>query len=1191
MAQTAPLPRFDLVSAPLADGTVLLEASAGTGKTYTLTGIVLRLLLERTVERLEHVLVVTFTVAAAAELRNRLRDGLERALAACTGEHDKDPFFAGLATHGADGAQRLRQALTDFDQATIVTIHGFCKRVLDEAAFESRQPFRLEFAVDENPLWQHAAADALRRLRRRDQPIVGALLAASKVTPESLTALYRLWQSRPDAQLPDDGVAVAVRLDNLRAAVHRAAAAFDDDVKAQLPSLPWKKDKSPFYGDPEGHLEALHQQFGTQPEHALASLLDFGKTHLADALRKGSAGQLRHAFFAECEQVHVEYELATAAARSELLRQMHACLELHKQEQGVLTFQDLLVRTHGALTDAATGKALLERLRGRHHVGLIDEFQDTDPLQYTIFSQVFANRPLFLVGDPKQSIYGFRGADLATYLRARGDAVARGTLDRNFRSSAPLVAAVAELFRRPHTFVEPRIRLPQVRANAAADQLLLTGDGRAAMQIRVLPQAPGDGGWKVEQARARVTADLTAEIQDLLTGPCRLDGKPVKPGDVAVLSRTNAEAMQVQESLRAAGITSVIGKAGDVFATDELVELERLLHAILRPNDGRAARAAMSTRIWGLDAAAIASLGPDDPDMLAAIERLDAWRTIWLRHGFIVMQHQLFADLTTEDRLLRLVGGERRLANLQQLAEMLHGAEHEHRLSPESLLHWLQRETAHKDEIDYERREMRLESDDDAVQILTVHGSKGLQYPIVFAPFLWSGRRPMQKDALVARDADQGHEVVYGLANDDPRNRQLAAERLAEDMRLAYVALTRAQRRCYVYLQLPGQESDSQAQNPLAWLLHPEPPSMEPDDWATKWYAGAKARQGDYVPWLHQAAAACHGAIEVDEAVREPRLRPAAPAGAPTAALRRRAPAPLPSRRPLALHSFTSLVRGSEPGVMPHDIDDPAAVRDAAAGEGIFGFARGAAAGQCLHEVLERVDFAALDAPATASLVEHRLQQSGLDRNDAHPGAIDPAATVLTMLHELAGAHAAPGGPTYGEITAGSRAVEWQFTLPVGSPDVRALAALFRRHGGEVARTYADRLASLPPRTFAGYLTGFVDLVAAHDGRHWIVDWKSNHLGNSPSDYGSVDLARAMHEHDYVLQYHLYVLALHRHLRQRLADYDYERHVAGASYAFLRGVARGVAHGVFFDRPPVPLVAAMDQWAAAPASTPARRTR
>ncbi len=1158
---------FDLRTAPLDGGTTLLEASAGTGKTYTLVGLLLRLLLEGRIDKLEQALVVTFTIAATEELKTRLRAGLERVLSVVRGGTD-DEFFAALAR--LDGAEiRLRAALDDFDRAPIATIHGFCKRLLDESAFESRQPFQLDFLVDPLPLLHQVAADVLRCRYEATPGPLSAVLLHAELTPDQLVSQYRLWRRYPDVAFEPDPADATPHLTEVSTLAARAAEQFDDDCAARLVNLGWRKHESLLVGKPEHHVARLRMQLQQDPLQALPQLIAFSPREVSGKLLKHSK-HFPEPFFITLDALAAAADTAGAHLRAELLREMDRRLLQEKQREHVLSFDDLLQRTHDALRDPARRPVLLAALRERYTVALIDEFQDTDSLQYEIFAQCFDQRPLFLIGDPKQAIYGFRGADLQTYLAASEDAADQRTLGTNYRSSPELVAAISHLFRRERAFVQPGICMPEVTAKAAAGALRLRGDDLGAFCWRLLsvdssPLAKAD-------AEALIAADVAAEAARLLASDVWIDERRLRPRDLAVLTRTNRQAVLVQDALRAAGIASAIGKAGDIFDTEELTELERVLRAVLQPGDLFRARAAMSTRLWGKGAAWLAASHTDDDAFDAELLRLSTWRRQWIRHGFVVMAEQLLDDLGVVARLLTRRGGERSLTNFLQLFELLHQAEHGRRLSPEGLLEWLQHERRHKEEIDYQLRELRLESDEDAAQILTVHGSKGLEYEVVFCPFLWDGKRAAGT-AIVP--APQGRHLSFKLQGDD----QAAAEvdRLAEDLRLCYVALTRARRRCYVHVG----NMTSTARSALAWLLFPPAPGVDPaldanaiEEWAKKAKEEVKA-----LPEKLAAFAASAG-MSVVTVAEHPQPLPVTPPPLPRLQPPRRPAREVQAR---ALHSFSSLIAGSHAIDPAPDVADPP-VRDATAEpesmpDGIFAFARGARAGLCLHALLERADLQTLPEPATTQLVRDTLGEFGLLDATAHQGPIDPVADVRQNLHDLAAALVHPGGPTLRELCAGPRAVEWKFTVPTPGSDLRALAAAFAAHGSPLARRYAARLRHLQQRHLHGYLTGFVDLLTTHDGRHWVLDWKSNHLGNRRSDYGEEQLAAAMIDSDYVLQYHLYVLALHRQLRARLPDYEYERHMGGVCYAFLRGVAPGAMTGMLHDRVPLPLLLAMDAWA------------
>ncbi|MEC9048479.1 MAG: exodeoxyribonuclease V subunit beta [Planctomycetota bacterium] len=1174
---------FSLEDAPLNQGTVLLEASAGTGKTYTITGVLVRMLLEGVIDKVEQALVVTFTVAAADELKNRLRAGVRTALSACEGEHVTDPFFAGLARHGSDGAARLRRALDDFDQAAVMTIHGFCNRLLVESAFECDQPFDLQMTTDEAPLLQNAAADALRSIREHDSPMFGALMSSAGLAPARLAQLFRVWRRHPGTLLEPEPGQLAELLDRLRAAVAAAATSWDDALPALVASFDWYKGEEPGR-DAAAHLRQSAAQLHSQPELALAGLASFSTRRLRKTVQKKCREQLDEPFFHACEEVSRALEAATDQLRVDLLVRMEERLANIKREQAALTYDDLLTRSHHAVTCSPRRQELLASLRSRYAVALIDEFQDTDARQYEVLSAAFADRPLFLVGDPKQSIYAFRGADLRTYLEAAAGAGTTYTLGTNYRSSEQLVRAVNRLFSRRGAFVDERIAMHEVQANAKPSEKLLTDpDDGPALRFRTIPFVQDSKGQpkglSPTESKDRIAADVAAEARRLLHGGACIDDKPVRPSDIAVLTRSNDEAERIQAHLRDAGIVAVIGKAGDVFDTDELGELVRVLQAILRPNDLPRARAALTSRIWGLDAPTIIALDQDEPRIEAELAKLDRWRATWSQRGFAAMTEQMLRELDVDARWLARAGGERNLTNLYQLCEMLHTAEHEQRLSPEALVEWIQHERAHSESVTAERRELRLESDEDAVQVLTMHSSKGLQFEIVFCPFLWTSRRAGTRDVPLpdaTSDRPSQRTLRFRADQGDPAWRRHEADRLAEDVRLAYVALTRARRRCYVHWGPITHGGKGYEWSALGWLLDPNEGGVEAG-WQTSWGSTYRASSSSMYADLERLAERAEGAIRVDSIESSGKTEPPpAPAAAAEVPATKRAP--IPRRVPLAIHSFSSLVAGSEPGGHAHDVRDPAAP-DAAPGAGIFGFARGAEAGQCLHTILEEVDLDDLSSAAARATVERTLSSHGLADPGAHPVAGDPAETVLANLRDLAAARACPAGPTVAALCRGPTLIEWKFTMPIGIPRVTELAAAFEEHGDDVARRYATRLRSLRPRELRGYLTGFADLIAEHEGRYWVIDWKSNHLGDRREAYDQAALTAAMEHHDYVLQYHLYVLAWHRHLRTRLHNYDYEEHFGGVCYAFLRGATPGQDQGMFYDRPPRALVEALDQWA------------
>lgn len=1176
------LPPFDLATASLDPGVVLLEASAGTGKTYTLVGILLRLLIEKRIERLDAALVVTFTVAATDELKRRLRDGLRLVLATAEGEPTKDAFFAGLAAL-PDAAATCRRALAEFDQVAVQTIHGFCKRLLDEAAFETRQPFATEFETDGLPLLLRAAADALRLQHAPPGDPRGALLEFGGHTPESLVQAYRLWRRHPHVALPLDEPRFRPLAKAVGAAANAAAASWDDAVGPRLAGLPWRTGKQPLAGDLVASLPRFVARLRRDPMACIATLVAFAPAEVVDRCdkRKLKNANFDEPFFVACGELAERVAEALAHLHVELLLAMRQRVEQGKQDEQVATFDDLLARAHEALHDEARSAAVREAVRSRHAVALIDEFQDTDALQYAIFSTCFADRTLFLIGDPKQAIYGFRGADLRTYLRARDDAQRAFTLDANFRSAKALVAAVNRLFcDHPRAFVDPGITATDVRAAATPLDKLLAGDGTASLRWRWVAPTEEEGKDKRAIGR-RICADVAAEAARLLQCGATLDGEPLRPQHLAVLVRANWQAIAIQDALRAVGIPSAIGKAGDVLESAEVDELWRVLLAVLRPSDQRLVRAAMATRLYGLDLAGLRAVETTEGAFDAAMDQFAGWRARWQRHGFMAMAADFADERQLTARCLGWHDGERRLTNLRQLWELLHGAETAHRLPPEALLRWFEQEAHAREEVGEELREMRLESDADAVQILTAHRSKGLQYEVTFCPFLWDRRAPK---GLELEPTAAGHRVAFDVRADDPAAAAIARERLEEDVRLAYVALTRAKRRCYVHLGPIGNDCCG---SPLAWLVGgraatpPDGAAFLP--WLAAFQDADAAVASDWRDALQAMAAQSDGAVAVDDV-------PAAPSAA-------RLPAPPatklpPLRRPTRLvdarkeASFTNLTAPRESEAAARDVVDdeprPVAAADAPTvpATGIFAFARGAAAGICLHTLLERADLGTVDAPATAALTRQTLADHGLLAAAAHAGPIDPVADVVAMLRGLAGAVVPLAGCTLAELTGGEKRAEWSFLLPLAA-DRAGLAAALGRSRSAIVREQGKRLARMQPEALRGFLVGIADLVCEHDGRYWILDWKSNHLGNRREDYGPAALREAMLGSDYVLQFCLYALGLHLQLAERLPGYEPARHLGGVCYVFVRGVAAGSDSGVFCEALDPELVAALTEWSRA----------
>ena len=851
----------------------------------------------------------------------------------------------------------------------------------------------------------------------------------------------------------------------------------------------------------------------------------------------------------------------------DMLSEAAAQVRLGKRQHRVLGYDDLLFNLHERL-HGAQGAALAASLRARFPAALIDEFQDTDPLQFGIFDAIYAKSaaPVFLVGDPKQAIYSFRNADLHTYLQASAQATARHTLAHNQRSTAPLLSALNALFgRNRRAFMlegldyqsvdfghKPRKRLEDYTAP------------RAPLQLWALPGSLGSEGKLLTKAAAKALAadSVATEIRRMLSaadqGLIRLDAQPLRAGDIAVLVRTHTEARLMRQALADRAVGCVELSQASIFDSTDAQDLCAVLAAVLEPARDGLVKLALSTETLGLDAAAIAALSQDESAWIGTTERFVRYRDTWAQRGVGVMLRQWLSAENVAARMLVRGDGERRLTNLLHLFECLHQASVS--LSgPESLLRWFRAQR--REERSDDAVQLRLESDQNLVQIVTIHKSKGLEYPIVFCPFLWNGTvggGPSRIEGSEYHD-DAGLAVIDYRAELDPAHDpkivkpRMQLEASAEWLRLAYVALTRAIHRCVVvaggYTTHGKSGSTKQSEKALLnWLVAGA--DQTPEEWLKQGQPLTAIAQA----WAALAADAGPAAqlSNLPAALADP-LQPHRAAPEDIAAL-----AP-PNRMPDAwwIASYSGIMHGATheraavdhdlrvgAGLVPSDValGRPSKVED----DDILGFARGPAAGDCLHQVFETIDFTDPEgwSQAIADALQTLPPQAG--------GQVSPerqVAMLQRMLREVLDTELPLGTASPLKLSTLSlqrRLSELEFYLPASQLDAGALNAVLARHGLSVPR--------LSFKTLSGFLKGFIDLVFEHEGRYFVLDWKSNHLGESVADYGPAAMEAAMVEHGYHLQALLYSVALDRFLALRLPDYDAERHLGGVAYLFVRGL-------------------------------------
>ncbi len=1093
---SAPAPRpFDLLGA-LPQGTTVLEASAGTGKTFTIAGLVTRYVAEGTA-RLDELLVVTFGRAATQELRDRVRerlvtarDGLAHPDAA---RASSDELLAHLATGGdreiAERRGRLVQALASFDSATVATTHQFCQQVL----------VGLGTAGDVD-----ATAVLIENL--------------DDLTVEVVQDLYLRKWGRNDAAAPVLSLAEATAL----------AHAVVRDGQAELVGV------------------------GTGTDHT-------------PALRRGFAD----------------------AVRTEV--------ELRKRARYLLSFDDLLTRLQTTLADSRSGPAAARRLRDRYRVVLVDEFQDTDPVQWDILRRAFHGHiTLVLIGDPKQAVYAFRGADVHAYLDAAETADHRATLVQNWRSDPDLLLGLEALFRGA-ALGDRRIVVQPVSA-AHAGRMLDTP--HAPVQVRVVPRG-NRASLAVGQARDLVTADVVNRVIDLLDATTMLgprDGsgvRQVRPGDIAVIVRTGAQLDLVHAALLAAGVPSVQRTTSSVFRTAAGADWVVLLEALEQPHRAARLRRLAITSFVGWDAE---GLERNDLDLLGL--RLRHWLAVFAERGIAALFEMVSREERVPVRLLGQIDGERRFTDLRHVGEALHAAAMAGQLGLTASLEWLRRRVDESDEDSAVERSRRLDSDAAAVQVVTVHASKGLEFPIVLAPFGWD-RHVFDPDIPLFHGED-GHRVrnvggrtANGFASDQRRDK---SEQFGEDLRLLYVAMTRAQAQVTAWWAPSSRNTECA---PLHRLLFADDPAVEVRERVPV--------PNDATSLARISSRAVTGRLSVTETVprRPVRWQGVARTAGPlsVAVLGRTMDAAW--RRT----SYSALTRGAhdttpavssepeaeekddEPATPPSDIGADLQLRDIPSP--MAALPGGTAFGTLVHAVLERVD------PTAADLDGEVRLQVGAQLARCGPAGMSVDVLTAALLPSLR----TPLGPLAGDraladIAPADRLVELDFEMPLRGGDrpngvtlLGELSQLLRTHlpSNDPLAPYADLLEDpvVGDAVLRGYLGGSIDAVLRIDDRYLVLDYKTNRLGQYDEpltawDYRGPAMADAMMHAHYPLQALLYDVALHRFLRWRVPDYDPGRHLGGVLYLFLRGMCGphvvapdATLPGVFAWKPPASLVIAV----------------
>lgn len=1091
--------RFDLLgSLPAPRTTTVLEASAGTGKTFALAGLVTRYIAEG-VAALDEMLLITFSRAATQELRDRVRRQIAHARAAfdnpeLVGDNQVVAhLLAGTPEELAARKERLGDALAGFDAATIATIHQFCNLVL-------------------------------------------ASLGVAGDT--------------------DAGVELVESLDDLVVEIVDDLYLARFGREREEPLLPYKralKIAREVVGNPSTELRP------SEPE--------------ADTY---------------------------AAACVEFANAVRTEIEIRKRRQGILGYDDLLSRLADALQ--AEDSPARSRMHRRWPIVMVDEFQDTDPVQWRVIDTAFTGAStLVLIGDPKQAIYAFRGGDIHTYLTAAEQAGEKQTMGTNWRSDGALVERLQAVLGGTE-LGDPRIVVRDVEARHRGTRLAGAPHGDP-FRLRVVPRAEfgktGDKLIGIDELRSYIGRDLAADIAALLASPATFDGRPVKAADIAVIVEKRKDARTCFAALTEAGIPTVYTGDSDVFDSEACDDWLAMLEAFDQPHRTGVVRAAATTMFLGYSAEDLAAQGDSLTDTVAETIRE------WADHARACGVAAVFEAARLggmAERTLAYRDGERYMTDMAHVTQLLQEAAHAEHLTLPALRDWLRdRRDEGRGSTEYSKR---LERDAAAVQVLTVHGSKGLQFPIVYLPFAFN-RNVQQRDEVLFHDGQNRCLHIGGRGSADYAAVQVLGRResAGDDSRLMYVAMTRAQAQLVAWWAPSRDEPNGGLSRLLRGRLPGE--THIPDQCGTKTLTDDQALQR-FREWETK------GGPSVEEALI-----------APIAAL----PGEQPSGDLAVRHfhrgidtgwrrtSYSGLVRSaqeaagvsSEPEVVELDdeVPDMPLVTPAAGADVPSPMAEmptGAKFGSLVHAVLETADPFAHDL--AAELRTH------IDKHSVWWPVDVPAADLAAALVPM---HDTPLGPLAGNLTLRGigltdRLCEMDFEFPLAGgdlstelPDVRLadMGRLLKAHlpATDPLAPYADRLTddTLGRQLLRGYLNGSLDVVfrvpdGAGDGaghRYLVADYKTNWLGEAgrpltAADYSPARMAEAMLHSDYPLQALLYSVVLHRFLRWRQPGYEPDRHLGGVLYLFLRGmcgpdtpVSDGTPAGVFGWRPPTDLVLAL----------------
>lgn len=1162
------------------DPRILVEASAGTGKTYTLTALYVRLLIEKKLE-VDQILVMTFTKKATSELKerifNRLKDCLNRVE---TGTESNDLFENELAekiTDKDDAIQRLKTAIQNFDDSQVYTIHGFCQKILKEEALLAGTPFELE-VVQQDELLTQAAEDYWRNFMDKYSHSEAGRYYISKLldiagSPADLRDKLSLIFDKPYAKLEGESLDDPLEyLENVLSVRNGMVELWKGDEQNLLEILN-NCNVSRFQQHLESRLSKLHLFIddGSLALDAPESLKYFTSEYLYDPDNLPKSGSpvptAQHRFFDVCsefEKLIVDIEKVKTTLIRDAVEKIAKIRENLSINSHTVTYNDLLKNVKDSLLDLEHGEELAKVLNQKYPAALVDEFQDTDPIQYSILNSIYpsenADSSLMMIGDPKQAIYAFRGADVYTYIKARDERkVSRYTLQKNFRSAPSFNKAVNALFgTSEQPFIESKIEYLEVETGREGLESEFWINGKLASGIRIIAKKGIDThkGDANEFVFSQTVSDILKLLRQAEKGNALIRGRELEAGDIAVLVSNHYQAEEIKQRLKKAGIDSVTYSRQKVFESAEARRLESVISAVLDPYNRGAVNNALVSGFWGQNLNKIYEFSIEGDQRRELLEELQELGEIWSRDGFYPMFRKLLFSDEKISNLAQFSNSERILTNLYQLADISAKAEKEGKLDPHSLHSWFVKEMSDPDKD--EEKTLLLESDQNLVKISTIHNSKGLEFPVVFCPTLWDVKSGYRKNLLTEYHDKNGDPVIRYDQQSDERGKAADflknIEDVAEEVRKYYVAVTRANYLCVI----PWANHDASLRSGLISSLIGAQEVKEIIKNKSKLKPKAVYSDQTILNFFQEVNNRAGGAldlviVETSESVEKSgREKWSQPSVLHFKSYNGRKELDIKRR----IESFSSLAsRDAEPGepdydqVMESYLTAVHQQQKASGNQSIFAFPRGATAGTAIHKLFEDRSFwfgSALNDDHTI-LIEKILSQYQIDKKWGE--------VIQQMIRDVVSAEIP--GMDLAKIKKEDQLREMEFHFRARQSSLQNILKIIRSTGD--IPVSANHLKS--------YLTGFIDLVVRQNGKYYILDYKSNYLGDSIEDYREERLGEEIYNASYDVQYHLYTVALWRYLKARIAHFSYETDFGGVAYLFIRGMRKDEGRGVWFHKP------------------------